>query len=481
MRCLALVTGPKVSSILGYSASELLHSSLGCTARIKASRVFETHPILKVIFTAFDVPLNEETCRIEAFQELYTIGSKTLPSTWNFIAMSLCPSGEVLISSIRPSLSAESATSFIRDIVCIFRPSGTEDAFSVVDNLLVPFFTLMERSNSQLSGSKEEINPTGANNSSAEEIWWTERKSLDADLNSLLAVMDEQLFNHTCVKKFVNPSSLCADISCAEDDLRHVSENVSLKFAGMCTVDDTDAFKRSCLKPEEPISNMSSDTPISSPLCTDRIGFLVLDEYFQSLPMENIPTFIESSVCRIPSIPFAIASCHNQSNEKCHIPSIDLNKTTYVLDPESDLSECRARMHEFFGNLSLKYGWTWNGFIGVIPPDDVIDPALKRDQSLYLYCGHGGGENILRRMKFEQNILDGAIDKGSEFSQCRSALVLMGCSSGRLVSVNASEDEFAPSSVYHYEPDGAIISYLCAGAPCIVANLWDVTDHDIDR
>ena len=33
----------------------------------------------------------------------------------------------------------------------------------------------------------------------------------------------------------------------------------------------------------------------------------------------------------------------------------------------------------------------------------------------------------------------------------------------------------------YYEPEGVALSYLCAGAPCVVGNLWDVTDHDIDR
>ena len=32
-----------------------------------------------------------------------------------------------------------------------------------------------------------------------------------------------------------------------------------------------------------------------------------------------------------------------------------------------------------------------------------------------------------------------------------------------------------------YEADGTVTSYLCAGSPCIVGNLWDVTDKDIDK
>ena len=45
----------------------------------------------------------------------------------------------------------------------------------------------------------------------------------------------------------------------------------------------------------------------------------------------------------------------------------------------------------------------------------------------------------------------------------------MGCSSGSL-TLNGC-----------YVPQGTPLSYLLAGSPAIVANLWDVTDKDIDR
>uniref|UniRef100_A0A2P2Q6L1 Separase n=1 Tax=Rhizophora mucronata TaxID=61149 RepID=A0A2P2Q6L1_RHIMU len=45
----------------------------------------------------------------------------------------------------------------------------------------------------------------------------------------------------------------------------------------------------------------------------------------------------------------------------------------------------------------------------------------------------------------------------------------MGCSSGSL-SLNGC-----------YIPQGTPLSYLIAGSPAIIANLWEVTDKDIDR
>ncbi|CAJ1963609.1 unnamed protein product [Sphenostylis stenocarpa] len=50
-----------------------------------------------------------------------------------------------------------------------------------------------------------------------------------------------------------------------------------------------------------------------------------------------------------------------------------------------------------------------------------------------------------------------------------SATLLMGCSSGSLTIPG------------QYAPQGIPLSYLLAGSPAIVGNLWEVTDKDIDR
>jgi len=50
-----------------------------------------------------------------------------------------------------------------------------------------------------------------------------------------------------------------------------------------------------------------------------------------------------------------------------------------------------------------------------------------------------------------------------------AATLLMGCSSGSLTYKGC------------YAPQGAPLSYLIAGSPAVISNLWDVTDKDIDR
>ena len=52
--------------------------------------------------------------------------------------------------------------------------------------------------------------------------------------------------------------------------------------------------------------------------------------------------------------------------------------------------------------------------------------------------------------------------------QC-GLVIFQGCSSGRLVPCG------------DYEPSGVALAYVAAGGPIVVANLWDITDKDIDR
>jgi hypothetical protein len=50
-----------------------------------------------------------------------------------------------------------------------------------------------------------------------------------------------------------------------------------------------------------------------------------------------------------------------------------------------------------------------------------------------------------------------------------AAVFLMGCSSGALHTAGS------------YEPIGMALHFVGSGAPATVANLWDVTDGDIDQ
>jgi separase len=95
------------------------------------------------------------------------------------------------------------------------------------------------------------------------------------------------------------------------------------------------------------------------------------------------------------------------------------------------------------------------GCAGSRPSPRQLAEALQH-RDLYLYFGHGGGEQYVPLAALKR------------LARCAGAL-LMGCSSGRLRQAGL------------YEPSGPILGYLMAGCPTAVANLWDVTDRDIDR
>lgn len=78
---------------------------------------------------------------------------------------------------------------------------------------------------------------------------------------------------------------------------------------------------------------------------------------------------------------------------------------------------------------------------------------------LFVYCGHGSGETYLHRSKIRELTHTGAC----------SAALLFGCSSGRLEREGI------------FGPDGAVLAYLHAQSPAVLAMLWDVTDRDIDQ
>ncbi|KAL4433955.1 hypothetical protein ABPG75_000396 [Micractinium tetrahymenae] len=171
---------------------------------------------------------------------------------------------------------------------------------------------------------------------------------------------------------------------------------------------------------------------------------LVLDGALQALPWESAPGLLGRRLYRMPSLACAAASAQRAST------SVDLSSTFYALNPSGDLATTQATFQDWFRGMK-----GWEGKAGCAPTAAELAAALQH-HAFFLYCGHGGGEQYI------------SVTKLRSLERCSAAL-LMGCSSGRL------------RVQQHYEPAGAVLAYLLAGCPAAVANLWDVTDRDIDR
>jgi len=212
----------------------------------------------------------------------------------------------------------------------------------------------------------------------------------------------------------------------------------------------------------------------------DPCAILVLDEHLLRFPFESMDMFSNITVTRVPSLPFVLATLLETESLHSNVtPKVDARKVKYVLDPESNLSESASTLGPALNSIASKNGWgEWENVVGQIPSSEFMSQTLLEENGLYLYCGHGGGEKVISRSRVEE-FISGRIDG---IRGCRATIVLMGCSSGKLQSVNTPKEN--PSGrvhAMHYEPEGIAVSYLFAGAPCVVGNLWDVTDRDIDR
>ncbi|GIL44124.1 hypothetical protein Vafri_1659 [Volvox africanus] len=105
----------------------------------------------------------------------------------------------------------------------------------------------------------------------------------------------------------------------------------------------------------------------------------------------------------------------------------------YVLNPSGDLLDTQR----FFKPI-LEAQPLWEGITGERPSAKTLLAALQSHE-LFLYFGHGSGEQFLPRPALRK------------LQRCASCL-LMGCSSGRLRLHGA------------YDPTGAAVAYLLAGA-----------------
>ncbi|KFH63503.1 hypothetical protein MVEG_10912 [Podila verticillata NRRL 6337] len=207
---------------------------------------------------------------------------------------------------------------------------------------------------------------------------------------------------------------------------------------------------------------------------------LILDKHLQMFPWESCPGLRGEAVSRLPSICFLRdrllqQRCQQQDTLNPLEPTlssaepvtdtvevdrhvdldwkdveIDPQRTFYVLNPGGDLKSTENEFREY---VSQQPGW--KGIIGRAPLDmECINGLVKSD--LYIYFGHSGGEQYMRSNQIRQ------------LGKCAVSL-LLGCSSGSLKGPG------------EFDPTGNVMHFLLAGCPTVVANLWDVTDKDLDR
>jgi separase len=165
----------------------------------------------------------------------------------------------------------------------------------------------------------------------------------------------------------------------------------------------------------------------------------------QGLPFESLPSVTAQPMSRLPCMNFIAAHLATP------MAAYSATSTFYLLNPGNDLPRTEKMFQAKFKAQK------WSGVMGMEPSKRILAQALQTEQ-FYIYCGHSAGEQYL------------SIDEVKQLDIGGIAL-LMGCSSGHLKYERDSA----------YEPNGMALAYLIAGCPSVTANLWDVTDKDIDR
>lgn len=183
---------------------------------------------------------------------------------------------------------------------------------------------------------------------------------------------------------------------------------------------------------------------------------LILDKSVQSLPWESLPCLRGRSVSRLPSLAALrsrILHMHPTIPGPQSRPGYYINRHLggYILNPDNDLTNTLKTFSAPL--LSLPGNWTR---ITSRPPTEAEFRDILLSTDLLLYFGHGSGAHYIPAKTIRK------------LDRCAVACI-MGCSSGQLKEAG------------EFEPYGMVSNYLVAGAPAVLANLWDVTDRDIDR
>jgi separase len=487
------------------SSWEMVHSSVGSSSRQRVWRALLKEqddsvsevpaPIeetVQQVLQSLDEPFFSKE-RNDKVETLWSSLKRLLPPQWRIVVVVLCPTGELLLNSIENGKRLASRT------VCVF-PSHPS---MVYDTMMQPLDELIFKSQDQLQA--EGSGDSGKeDDESRKRDWWSRREKIDAGLEQLAMNVDKNFFRSQCARTILQgevgdsedermndwegassiPASFAGDspLQTFSDpskmlvaDLREalIEMGMSIRdLRNMRKAELADLLKaergRKQSKPKKPVAREKEEVETSDAI------ILVLDEDLHRFPFEALRCLRGKVVCRSPSLPFVSAKLLETSQaDPCEM-KVEPRSASYILDPESNLQGTRGRIEEYLQSKMSDLGCEWDGIVGKTPTEEFFERNLVREESMVLFFGHGGGQAY-----FSRSAIEGMIDPGRR--KIEASIILMGCSSGSLVSVNRKRTTGPCKVPLHYEPEGIALSYIAAGAPCVIGNLWDVTDRDIDR
>ncbi|KAK9332556.1 peptidase family C50-domain-containing protein [Lipomyces starkeyi] len=422
---------------------------------------------------------------LNAFQKQYV---DIIPHHWAAVSIGLLEDSEDLIVSRFQANESPFLLRLPLNRHC--SRDADEDSFSFSD-ALSEMQNIISKSNETAQASRNILNGAKAQ----KQQWWAERRSLDMRLKELLAnmeyswlggfkgILSGNIRNRDLLSKFsssfimilkkhlptrrtvrtrqgsrlntpevkIDPRVFELFISLgdpAETDNTEMLEDLIyfvldiLQFHGECNAYDELDMDQIVVDVQEILrsyyESLEDDDKVEHIV-------LILDKTVHMFPWESLPCLRGQSISRLPSLSSLRSILQNYRGQK-----IDAEKGAYILNPSTDLVNTQ--------NLFQSQLDSFDGWSGIVArsPSELEFRSILSLNDIVLYFGHGGGEQYIRPSQIK------SLDK------C-AATFLLGCSSGALHSSG------------NFEPWGTPMNYLIAGCPLLVANLWDVTDKDIDK
>jgi len=244
LRTLALVIGPEELNVeCGISAGELVHSSIGSSARQAVARSLDpddpSDNTFRPLFEALDHPFSKLNERREMLEAMYEMGHECIPRMWKFVAMTLCPTGEILISVAQPSIGQNDSGFFSYQTQCVLpqKQKSLHEINEFEATVLQPFDDIMEQSRQQLSGIDSGVANKKFNNcKEKKQIWWNKRYNLDEELCQLLEHFDEQYFQSSSLGGLMSLGDEDKDDTCIG--------NLSARFEAVCNIEKKESGTR---------------------------------------------------------------------------------------------------------------------------------------------------------------------------------------------------------------------------------------------
>ena len=249
MRTLALLAGPlRGQQSVAMSAAGLIHSSIGATTRQVVTNALTTDETmngsfdtshaddtcdedLACLFGSLDTSWSELSERNERMNRLLDETSKALPSSCRVVAVALCPTGEILVTSL--STSADEALNLEIETACIF-PDVAEESIldsTVYSEVMKPLDELIRLNEDQIRGLDTTTVADNFKEESSKRDWWDERQRADDQLRSLVEDVESKYFSSQSVRRvFVGD----------DDDMDGISicGNLASKFEQAYAADD---------------------------------------------------------------------------------------------------------------------------------------------------------------------------------------------------------------------------------------------------